>query len=266
MKTIFAFCLFLSVYCCSFGQHPLFGTWEMVSIKGINADGERFSADTSTIREFKVITATHYMLIAHDVGNDTLVFNRCYFGAVQLEGDKYNEIPILSSVPIFENVKTDFTWKVIDDRFIQSGTLIRPDGKKIILDELIFRRVSTAHTYSKNAVNGTWKLLKSTSVAVNGETRTDTNESVSAYQLITPTHWMYISARNKKFEHAMGGSYSMKGDKYFLNLDVSTFSSKLWGKTEMTQKVAGDKLHTTGVIMFDDGRKLTWNDLFEKAR
>ena len=266
MKTIFAFCLFLSVYCCAFGQHPLIGTWEMVSIKGINADGERFSSDTSTIREVKVITPTHYMLIAHDVENDTLVFNRCYFGAIRLDGDKYNETPILSSVPIFENVKTDFTWKIVDDKFIQSGTLIRPDGKKVVLEELIFKRVRAAYAYPGNTVNGTWKLLKSTSVAVNGEKRSDTNETVSAYQLFTPTHWMYISTRNKKFEHAMGGSYSVKGDKYLLDLDVSTFSSKIWGKTEMTQKIAGGKLHTKGIMKFDDGKTITWEDVFEKAK
>ena len=91
MKKIFAFfVLSLSVCVCSFGQHPLFGTWELVSIKGINAAGERFSADTSTIREVKIITPTHYMLIADDVENDSLVFNRCYFGTIRIDGDKYN--------------------------------------------------------------------------------------------------------------------------------------------------------------------------------
>src|SRR5688572_10258404 len=72
-------------------QHPLIGTWEMISIKGLNASGEYFSDDTTTVREIKIITPTHYMLIAHDVEGDSLVFNRCYAGSIKLDGNKYNE-------------------------------------------------------------------------------------------------------------------------------------------------------------------------------
>ena len=65
---------------------------------------------------------------------------------------------------------------------------------------------------------------------------------VTALQLMTPTHWMYVSGKNKKFEHAMGGAYTMKGGKCYPSLDVASFPKKLWGKTEWTQKVEGDKL------------------------
>ena len=148
MKKISALLIFFVLTCATlWAQHPLVGTWEMVTIKGINANGEKFSSDTSTIREIKIITPTHYMLIAEDVEGDSLVFNRCYAGAVKIDGDSYNEIPMVSSVPIFDNVKTDFKWKVVGDRFIQSGTLIRPDGKKVVLDELVFQRVKTAQSY-----------------------------------------------------------------------------------------------------------------------
>jgi hypothetical protein len=265
-KILVCLVLSLAVCICSSGQHPLFGTWEMISIKGINAAGERFSADTSTIREVKVITPTHYMLIAEDVESDSLVFNRCYFGTIQLDGDKYNEMPILASAPIFDNVKTDFTWKVVGDRFIQAGTFIRPDGKKIVLEELVFQRVKTSQSSPKNTANGTWKLLKSSSVTADGETHSDTDETVDAYQIITPTHWMYVSSRNKKFEHAMGGAYAMTGDKYYPDLDFASFPKKLWGKTEMTQKITGDKLHITGTSKFADGKKFTWDDYFEKVK
>ncbi|MEJ1237044.1 hypothetical protein WBG78_02885 [Chryseolinea sp. T2] len=267
MKKIFALLFVsLSFFVCAFGQHPLYGTWQMISIKGINANGEKFSADTSTIRETKVITPTHYMLIAEDVENDSLVFNRCYFGTIQLEGEKYIEMPILSSATIFENVKTDFTWKVVGDRFIQAGTVIRPDGKKVVLEELVFQRVKTATSYPKNAANGTWKLVKSSSVNVEGATREDTDKTVTAYQLITPTYWMYVISRDKKFEEAMGGSYSLKGDKYYPSLDVASFPKKFWGQTEMTQKLSGGKLHSTGVSKLADGKKFTWDDYFEKVK
>ncbi len=147
ISVLLIFSFFTCVTLCA--QHPLVGTWEMVTIKGIDANGEKFSSDTSAIREIKIITPTHYMLIAQDVEGDSLVFNRCYAGAVKIDGDSYNEIPIVSSVPIFDNLKTDFKWKVVGDRFIQSGTLIRPDGKKVVLDELVFQRVKTPQSYAE---------------------------------------------------------------------------------------------------------------------
>jgi hypothetical protein len=258
--------LFILINVTLCAQHPLVGTWEMVSIKGIDANGEKFSTDTSAVREIKIITPTHYMLIAEDVEGDSLVFNRCYAGAIKIDGDSYNEMPMVSSAPIFDNLKTDFKWKVVGDRFIQSGTLIRPDGKKVVLDELVFQRVKTAQSYPTNPMNGTWKLLTSKYTETNGTNHSETSETVMCLQFITPSHWMYVSSKNKKFEHAMGGIYTMKGGKYYLSLNVASFPKKMWGKTEMTQKIEGDKLRTTGVSVFPNGEKFTWEDYFEKAK
>jgi hypothetical protein len=267
MKKFSAFLIFSIVTCATLvAQHPLVGTWEMVTIKGIDANGEKFSSDTSTIREIKIITPTHYMLIAQDVEGDSLVFNRCYAGAVKIDGDSYNEIPIVSSVPIFDNLKTDFKWKVVGDRFIQSGTLIRPDGKKVVLDELVFRRIKSAESQPNNPSNGAWRLLSTKYTRADGTNHAETSETVTALQIMTPTHWMYVSSKNKKFENAMGGTYSLKGGKCYPSLDVASFSKKLWGKTEWTQKVEGDKLRITGVSIFPDGKKFSWEDYFEKAK
>ncbi|HEY9490134.1 MAG TPA: hypothetical protein VIQ51_17480, partial [Chryseosolibacter sp.] len=52
-------------------QHPLIGTWEMISVKGLDADGAPFFMDTTLARETKIITPTHYMLIAWDVDKDS---------------------------------------------------------------------------------------------------------------------------------------------------------------------------------------------------
>jgi hypothetical protein len=247
-------------------QHPLIGTWEMVSIKGINAAGETFSDDTSNIREVKIITPTHYMLIAHDVEGDSLVFNRCYAGTVSFDSEKYVEVPLLSSVPIFDNVKTDFTWRVEGDKFIQSGTLIRPDGKKIVLEELVFRRLKGSASYPDNKANGTWKLLSSNYTTVDGTKHSDTSQNVNALQVITPTHWMYVSSRGNKFEHAMGGAYSKQGEKYFPSLDFASFPKNLWGKTEILAELQGDKLRMSGISKFDDGKNFSWEDVFEKVK
>lgn len=258
--------LLLIISVCVFSQHPLVGTWEMVSIQGTNAAGEKFSYDTSTIREIKIITPTHYMLIAHDVEGDSLVFNRCYAGTIQVNGNKYQEFPTLSSVPIFDNVKTDYTWKVEGDRFIQSGILIRPDGKKVILDELVFKRIKSNQSYPENATNGTWKLLSSSYITPDGVTHTDTSENVNCLHIVTPTHWMYVSSRDNKFEHMMGGAYTKQGEKYYPSLDYASFPKNLWGKTEMTQTVEGNKLVSKGISVLDDGKKFTWEDEFERIK
>ena len=247
-------------------QHPLVGTWEMVSVKGINAEGEKFAIDTSTVRETKIITPTHYMLIAQDVQGDSLVFNRSYAGAIRLEGNKYIEIPLQASVQIFDNVKADFTWKVEGDKFIQSGTIIRPDGKKIVLEALVFKRVKPANSYPNNLAIGTWSQLSSSYTNFDGTKGSHTSETTTRFQLITPTHWMRISHRDKKFEHATGGTYTMQGGKTLPRVDYASFPLGPLGNIELTERVTGDKLTVSGLMTSPDGKKFTWDDIFQKVK
>lgn len=172
-------------------QHPLEGTWEMVSIRGINADGEKFYLDTTTVRETKIITSSHYMLLARDKEGDKWTFNRCYAGTVKMDGNKYYEYPVMSSLRIFENVITDFQWKVDKDRFIQTGTITRPDGKTIILEEFIFRRLKGAGDLPEKSLAGTWNA--------SGE------PDLKGMLIITPTHWMKIVKNSDKLVNASGG-------------------------------------------------------------
>lgn len=250
----------------AFAQHPLVGTWQMISIKGINADGEKFAIDTTTARETKIITPTHYMLIAQDVQGDSLVFNRSYAGTVQLQGNKYKEVPTQASVQIFDNVKTDFTWKLEGDIFTQSGTFTRPDGKKIVLEALVFKRVKTVHSYPDNPAIGTWTQLSSSYTNFDGTKNSHTNATTTRFQLITPTHWMRISHRNNKFEHAIGGTYILKGDKTYPSINYSSGPIGLTGKAEMTERVKGDKLYVSGILTSPDGKKFTWDDIFERVK
>lgn len=146
MKKVFLFLAFsIALGYELYAQHPLEGTWEMVSIKGINADGEKFYLDTTSVRETKIITGTHYMLLARDKEGNRWTFNRCYAGTVKMDGNKYYEYPIMSSLRIFENVTTDFQWKVEKDRFIQTGTTapikrIEKQGDLITIDGISFRK------------------------------------------------------------------------------------------------------------------------------
>jgi hypothetical protein len=188
-------------------SHPLVGTWEMVSIEGINVDGKAFKLDTTTIRETKIITPTHYMLIAMDVRGDSLLFNRCYAGHIRINGIKYQEDPTHASVQIFDNVKTDFTWKIEGDIFTQSGSFTRPDGRKIILHALKFRRVKSGHTESNQKVTGTWQQQQ------------DSGDG-PRLQIVTPTHWMEMGQRNGTFSYAVGGTYAYSPGKVTYKVSI----------------------------------------------
>jgi hypothetical protein len=251
-------------------QHPLIGTWEMVSIKGIGAGGEKFSIDTSTVREVKIITPTHYMLIAHDVQGDSLVFNRSYAGTIKLDGNKYIEYPTQASVQIFDNVKTDFTWKIEGDKFIQAGTLIRPDGKKVVLEEMVFKRVKTPNAYPQNPAIGAWSQLSSAYTNFDGSKDSHTNATTTRFHIITPTHWMRISHRDKKFEHVMGGTYTMKDGKTYPTLlyqsGTIAIAQNGFSTVEMSEQVKNDKLYVKGVMTGTDGKKFTWEDVFERSK
>lgn len=200
------------VFTCFFAsaQHPLVGTWEMTSITGVSADDQKFQLDSTTIRETKIITPTHYILIATDKEDGTWKFNRCYFGSVKFKGDKYYEIPIMSSEQIYENVKTDFHWKIDGNHFIQSGSIIRPDGKKIKLERFLFRRSEVSAVADKK-FTGTWKTEQ---------------DGMKSYLVITPTHWMIIEKREQKFSKAMGGTYKLAGDAAELDMLYGTEASK----------------------------------------
>lgn len=266
MKRLTLALLFVTLAGQLFSQHPLVGTWEMVSVKGISADGEKFFRDTTSIREVKVITPTHYILIAHDVENDSLIFNRSYAGTVRLEGNKYMETPQISSLPIFDNVKSNFTWKLEGDRFIQSGTFTRPDGKTVILEELVFRRVKVEPSYEKYPAIGTWRQLSSRYTTIDGVDESHTNETATRFHIITPTHWMRISHRDGKFENAMGGTYTLKNDKTYPLVLYGSFYKFPIGNLVMTERVEGDKLYVSGTGNSPDGRKFTWEDEFERVR
>ncbi|MGC1243694.1 MAG: hypothetical protein WA874_19015 [Chryseosolibacter sp.] len=258
--------LILSVYVMSAqvaAQHPLIGTWEMISVKGIDADGEPFSLDTTAVKETKIITPTHYMLIAWDVDGDSLLFNRTMAGQVRLEGEKYIEIPTQASVQIFENVKVDFTWKLEGDVFTQSGTIVRPDGKLIVLEALKFKRVTDVNPHSKNPAIGTWNQLSARYTTPDGKNNSSFNASDKRLLIVTPTHWMRMDHKNKEFDGVSYGTYTLERDSIFTTVDFSTYPSS-GEQVKFKQKVAGNKVHITSAGMTPEGERATFVDMLEK--
>jgi hypothetical protein len=247
-------------------QHPLVGTWEMVSVKGINAEGERFFIDTTTAREVKIITPTHYMLIACDVSGDSLQFNRTMAGTVKLEGDHYYENPTHASVQIFPNLKVDFRWKLRDGNFIQSGTIVRPDGKVITLEELIFRKVENAKAEPKNPAIGAW-LQESGFYEEPGKKKAPTFASSDArLLLVTPSHWMRMDLKNNKFHQALYGTYSLSGDQIETTIDYASSPYFKKGSTRnFSQKVKGSTVYTVRKEVTTDGKTATFEDAYKKA-
>lgn len=247
-------------------QHPLVGTWEMISVKGVDADGEPFYFDTSAVRETKIITPTHYILIAWDVGEDSLIFNRTMAGQVRLEGEKYIEIPTQASVQIFENVQVDFTWKLAGDIFTQSGTIVRPDGKRILLEALIFERVTNVKP-QKNPAIGTWNQLSANYTTADGKSNSTFNDSDTRLLIVTPTHWMRMDHKNKKFDGVLYGTYTLDdGDTIITKVDFSSYPFNKGEHSKFTQKVKGNQIHIKSAGKAPDGKPATFDNIFEKAQ
>jgi hypothetical protein len=246
-------------------QHPLIGTWEMVSIKGTDADGNRVDWNNANIREIKIITPTHYMLIQHLVRNDSVIFNTAHAGIVKVEGNKYIETPTVTSAATSDIAKTDFTWKVKGDQFIQAGTITLPNGKKIILDELVFKKISGSSANAKNPVVGTWNQLSSEYTLFDGTKGSHTSPAVTRFDIFTPAHWMRIGHWEGKFQSAMGGSYSIQNNIIMPSLTVASYPIDNTFKPEITYRLEGSKLYVNGTATNADGKKMIWSDVFQKV-
>lgn len=247
-----------------FAQHPLIGTWEFVSIQGTDADGKRVDWNNANMRETKIITPTHYMLIQHTVRNDSVIFNTAHAGTVKIEGNKYIETPTVTSAATVDIAKTDFTWKVKGDQFIQAGTITLPDGKKIILDELVFKKISGPSANTKNPIVGTWNQLSSEYTLFDGTKDSHTSPAVTRFDIFTPSNWARIGHRDGKFESAMISSYILQNGK--IEPTVIVASSPIYAhKYEISYRVDGSKLYVNGRATNAEGKQFTWNDVFQKT-
>lgn len=240
-------------------QHELVGTWELLTATGTDADGKPFAIDTTTVRETKIITPTHYILIARNVEGTSESFNRCYAGTVEVAGNRYMETPRMSSLQIVMDLKTDFTWERKGDLFIQRGTILRPDGKTVTA-ELTFRRVEMPKSYPENPAIGSWDITSSTYRTPGGETITEGQPTVRVMEIVTPTHWMGISYRNNRFENAMGGTYTMRDGKMYPETHYAALKTAKPKELELSFRRNGDELFVDGMTVSASGETVTWQD------
>jgi hypothetical protein len=163
-------------------------------------------------------------------------------------------------------VKTDFTWKVEGDLFTQSGTFTRPDGKRIVLEAMVFQRAKTGSSYPKNPAIGTWTQRSSSYTNFDGTKGSHSRETTERLQVITPTHWMRISHQNKKFEHVILASYTMREGKMYPELIYSSAPLPPIDSSELSEKVQGNVMRSAGKMTTVDGRVMTWEDEFERVK
>lgn len=261
MKTKFLFIVIL--FCCSlplFAQtNPLVGTWKVVSIKGTDADGKPISADGSQFVETKIITPTHYSLITQMKQGDSLVFAKAIAGRVQVEGNKYIEIPLYSSQGTTS--KAEFTYRKEGDKFIQSGVATHPNGQKNAF-EIVFQKAK--ETASSNPMVGTWNQISSSGVNANGEKWSHTNATHIRFLTVSPSHYMIVRMKDNKFEDALGGTYSLQGNKFIPKFEMYSLKRDESRQYDLTQEVKGNKLYMKGILTDKEG-KHTWEDVYERV-
>jgi hypothetical protein len=103
-------------------QLPLIGTWELISATTIQNDSTRID-DLSGKRMIKIINATHFAFLNHDVnkGIDSLASFVAGGGTYTLEGDFYTESLEYCNYREWEDNTFEFTMKIKGDTLIQTG-------------------------------------------------------------------------------------------------------------------------------------------------
>lgn len=244
--------LFLFFVCCAFSlsaQNPLVGTWEM---------------HLNGTRSFKIITPTHWAVFTDSAAGDNTVFLRSQGGTYTIKGDKYVESFDVASWENYDKDKTDFTFKVEGDKFYQKGSITFGDGTVYPIDE-VWQKVKVGKANAGNKGLGTWDQLSSSYTMADGTKESHTNATATRYQVVTPTHWIRISHRDNKFENVMGGTYTVKGNQVYPNIDFASFPIDKNVRYEITQEVKGDKMYWTGVGKDGSGKQVAqFEDVFQK--
>jgi len=238
-----------------FAQNPLVGTWVATSDKE---------------EEIKIITPTHVMFFIRPLNVDTVSFGGG--GTYSIKGNKYIEhlqtddfTEYLVNQEPYKKMKAEFDFKVENDKFYQKGTFIISDTQTFQVNHT-FQKVKTANSYPNNPGIGTWNQLSSTYWGVDSKKQSHTNATATRFQIITPTHWMRTSTRNKKIENRMAGTYTMQGNKIYPVLEYASFPINKSDKIEITQRIEGDKMYWSGLIKDATGKSVFhFEDVFQRV-
>ncbi|MGP0062373.1 MAG: hypothetical protein ACLQGP_02060 [Isosphaeraceae bacterium] len=178
-------------------KRELLSTWDCVSL-------ENLPKETSHIKH---ITPTHYTWVTYDREQNAIV--SVSGGTWSLQDGKYREVCEFAS-DSHQHVRGKtftFTMNLVGDKWGHKGV----PGTEIPVDE-VWNRVKSTKGQEKNTEQPGQKLL--------GTWETDLGEraprAMRMVKHITPTHWTWViyDRENKMVMAAMGGPWSVKGDKY----------------------------------------------------
>lgn len=100
-------------------DHPLTGTWEMVSARYTAGDGTVSAFDASAYRSIKVLNGTHFAFITEDRDGE---FVRAGGGPYRVQSDRYIETVTYGSFDLPEG-SASFTYRVDGDTWHHSGII-----------------------------------------------------------------------------------------------------------------------------------------------
>jgi hypothetical protein len=136
----------------------------------------------------------------------------------------------------------------------------------IVLEALIFQRVSNVKPDAKNPAIGTWNQQSAYHTTRGGKTTSSFNASDTRMLIVTPTHWMRMDHKNKTFEGVSFGTYRSQGDAVFSNLDFSSYPFKKGTESKYIQKVKGNRLQLSSEGSTAQGEAATFYYEYEKAK
>ncbi|GEO04041.1 hypothetical protein AAE02nite_17050 [Adhaeribacter aerolatus] len=223
----------------------------MISQTGTNFDGSPIKTDVSKIKQYKIITPTHWMFIVKNIASDT-VSQGANFGEYTLTGNKY--------VEKVQGATTDYTVRVEGDKFYMKGALITDDGRKAYFDE-VYKKVPGVVNTNKSII-GTWDLISS--YRMDGANKVMDETGIKQIQIISPTHFMNVEIKGQKLDKIMLGSYTTANNKTLPKIILATLPIDPNLKIEVTNQVQGDKLISTGSATWSNGGKSEWGNTFQK--
>lgn len=265
--TIFIFLLacFCLVQSAAQTQHSLIGTWKLVSQLSEDENGKPVTHQASRVKEYKIITPTHFMWIAEVKGDTGKYAGGGTYTFSPYDG-KYIETVQWTSLPDLKKTTFDLTMKVEGSKLRQTGWATF-NGKKYAQDET-WERVVLPVQKVDEAI-GTWQMVSYKSTSENGKQEITDNTKMKLMRVITPTHWMQIGESlqggKSSFAYAVGGTHSLKNGKVIVKSEIGTVPYHSNERTELTYKVEGDKIIQTGTHYEADGSKRSFSDVFQRV-
>lgn len=109
---------------CNQAQHPIEGTWKLLSETKIEKGDTTFTRASADIPMVKILNQTHFTFLRHDLkkGQDsTSSLFVAGGGRYELEGDQYTEYLEYCSAREWENNTFHFTLTIDNDTLVQQG-------------------------------------------------------------------------------------------------------------------------------------------------